>query len=317
MRRPLLVLAAITLAVTGLTTFAHAGDSAALRLLPPGTSGIVQVDLAGIRTSSLYKELYGLLSANPEFQKGKKEAQEKMGFDIDRDLTDITVAIDGNGDGMVLLAGTFDQKKIAATAKKEGAANEQKHKGVPYWRSKDGTAVAFLGKLVVIGKEAAVKLAIGASKGARLEKTAAVMKLAKGVNQKKHVWGAAALPKALREKGMKELSAMHGHVDLSKGIAVLAVAAFDNAKTAAKIVGDFQQQMKQAQSNPGFAAMGIAPLMNKIKAKAKGKSVEFKADWNQQDVAKLKALAAMFGGMMAGAQQQQMPPPKATPPPKK
>lgn len=306
---------AVAVALCGFASQAHAGDSAAMKMLPPGTTGVLQIDLAAMRGTTLYKELWKVVSSNPEFLKGKAEAQEKMGFDLEKDLSGITVAVDGSGEGFVVLAGKFNEKKITGMAKKEGKAKQLKHQGVAYWAGEDKVAVAFLAGRVVVGKEAAIKSAIGAHKGKRVGKAAEVMKLAKGVDQKKHVWGAAALPKNLRDSNMKELSTMHGFVDLTKGLSFLAVAAFDTEKTAQKIVADVEKALTDAQANPGMAAFGVGPLLAKVKASNKGKAVSLAADWNEQDVARLKALAGMAGAMMGAAARPKAPmqTPKAPP----
>ncbi len=299
----------VAVALLSLAPHAHAGDAAAMKLLPPGVTGLLQIDLAGMRGTLLYKELFKLVASDPKYLKGKADVQEKMGFDLEKDLSSITLVVDGKGDGFIVLQGKFDQKKITGLAQKEGKAKPKKYQGVEYWVGGEMT-VLFLSGRVIVGKEGNIKQVIGAHKGKRLKKSAAVLKIAKGVDQKKHIWGAIWVPAKMRDSKMKALATIHGYVDLSKGLSFLAVAGFDNEKSAAKLVTDAHKALKEAQSNPGLAMFGLGPLLTKVKATAKGKSVSFAADWNEQDVQRIKALAGMAAGMMGGGQKAPAPPVK-------
>ena len=292
--------AVLTLAFAGP---AAAKDDVGLKLLPAGAAGVVHVDLERMRGSVVFQELYKLLSANPAFQQGKAKLKADLGLDIDRDLHGATLVIDGKtGQPVVIINGKFDQKKIAAIAKKEGKAKRVKHKGVGYWLGKDKQGIAFVGGRLVVGRASQVKAVIDAHKGKRLKAKGKAMQLIKKTDQGKDVWAVIHMTKKFR-KNMKGQDAervrtVRAHLDLAKGLALRVVAVTEDAAVAKKIVAGVKKNLGQAKANPGFMAMGIAQLIGKVKAKAKAKGIHLSVNWDQQDIAKAKMFLTMASAMM-------------------
>ena len=315
MARSFSALAAAALALLGLSSPAPAANPAVLKVLPPGTVGLIQIDTKVIRGSMLYRELHKVLSNGPQYQNAKKEAEDKFGFDFEKDLDGFTAAINGSGNGIVVVTGKFDQTKIAAVAKKEGAATKKKHKGVEYWHGKDDSGVAFIGGQAIIGKVGDVLTAIDAHQGKRLKGSAPVMKLAGKVDQKKHVWVAAHVTDEMRRQ-MPGLGSVHGQLDLSKGVAMKFELAFADAKQAQTLVTKIQQSVEKAKTDPGMAMMGVGALMAKLQARAEGKAVLVSGDWSDAELAPVTKMMGMFLGMAAAQQQAgSTPPMKMAPPP--
>ena len=315
MPRSLVALAALALALSGLSSQAVAGNPGVMKMIPPGTVGLIQIDMKGIRGSMLYRELHKILANGPQYQNAKKEAEDKFGFDFEKDLDGFTAAINSKGNGIVVVSGKFDQAKIAAVAKKDGAATKKKHKGVEYWHGKDDSGVAFIGGQAIVGKISDVKAAIEAHKGKRLKSSAPVMKLAKKVDQKKHIWVAAEVTDDMRRQ-MPGLNSVHGQLDLSKGIAMRFEMAFADKKQAAALVAKIHEGVKKSSADPGMAMMGVAKLMARLQAKAEGKSVLVSGDWSDAELVPLTKMAGMFIGMAAAQQKAPpQPPMKMAPPP--
>ncbi len=317
MSKILPILAAAVLAIP-----ASAKDDGALQLLPAGIAAVVHLDVARMRKSGLYQTVHTFLSANPEFAKAKVKGIEEYGFDFDKDLAGLTIGVDGtSGHPVIVVSGNFDEKKLKAAAAKE-KAKSAKHAGVTYWYGQGKDALALVDGRLVIGKEKQVKAALDARKGKkRLKKGAPALKLAKQTETGKDIWAVFHItPKFQknmnRENAGVQLASARGHIDLEKGLTLRATATAKDKKSAATMVSQLEASKKQANQNPGFAAMGLTQLLAKVTASAKGNDVEFKVDWDEADMNRLKALMAMAGAMMGAAQQPRpAEPPAAQPTP--
>ncbi|MBV9761848.1 MAG: hypothetical protein JO340_14905 [Acidobacteriaceae bacterium] len=141
----------LLLAAATLPAFASV-DTALLALLPPGAKLVSGVDFERARSSQFGQFLTSKMNVNNQ---GLEQFVAQTGFDPRHDIQEIVFASSGPVEGAssssrfaILARGTFDQDRLAATAKSKGLT-AQPYRGVSLFIDKskhDGpSAFAFLG----------------------------------------------------------------------------------------------------------------------------------------------------------------------------
>ena len=128
--KKLITAVVLSAAFAGAIYFAYArwfgsrGDSRAslLRSLPPDVSAVVYVDVAELRQGTILKNLAGL-GANATVDQDYRQFVSETGFDYEKDLDRIGIAIQNEGainHYFALADGKFDRKKIETYLRKNG-----------------------------------------------------------------------------------------------------------------------------------------------------------------------------------------------------
>ncbi|MCA9559366.1 MAG: hypothetical protein H6704_14200 [Myxococcales bacterium] len=318
--------AALVALVLGSFSVAHADGKADLALVPDGSTVLMHVDLRGLRTTALYKDIITQLKAAPGTQEGLTEAKAKFGVDPEKDIHGVTIILP-NGfqkseQMAVVVEADVDQKKVVEALKKEAGpekaaqVKEQKYGGATLYQAPKGETLAFLGdKRIVFGTGEQVKKAIDAKGGkGNLGAKSPLSGLVKNTDTSKHIWFAAALPPEMRQQmgpQGKDFESVSGSLDLAKGIGLRLNIGTTNPEAAQKMATELLKQAKEAAAQPMMAAMGIGPALAGMKAEAKGKSLAIAIDLNEQQVQQLKTMVGMMmAGAAAGKAAPAMPPPK-------
>lgn len=312
------------LVLAGLSTQATAGG-ADLKLVPADTAGVLHVDLARFRSSSLYKDVLAGFIQAPQIQSQMAVAKAQLGFDPINDIDSVTIIggaklVGGKEDALFIVAGKLDQGKLTKLASEAGGATQVEHAGVKYWATdpKEDMAIAFIDGKLALGRHALVKGAIeGKGPGATLAA------LLKEVNQGGDLFFAGAIPAeagaalAAADPSLKDLKSVRGSIDFAKGLSLnIAIAA--SAASATAIAGKMQTALKpDPAAAPMMQQMGIAPMIEKLKVEAKGDTVVIGLDLTPEEVNRLKMLAGMLGMAMQAQQMKGAPPAPPAPPAKK
>jgi hypothetical protein len=132
-------------------------DQATLRLLPPETQGVAFIDVAGLRSSGLVQEII----AEKGLPKPPARLQEFVtatGFDIQRDLDQVTVGRISARELLVIAQARYDKFKVEQYLMDKGALPET-YLGRPIYHKDEG-GLAFIDNLIFAGSYQAVKKAI-------------------------------------------------------------------------------------------------------------------------------------------------------------
>jgi hypothetical protein len=101
-----------------------AARSDALALMPPGASAVLFADFDELRRAPFFAQLYAW-APKPQADADYADFLKNTGFDYERDLDRIAIAIRRRGDDATLFViadGKFDHEKITAYARKIGSA---------------------------------------------------------------------------------------------------------------------------------------------------------------------------------------------------
>jgi hypothetical protein len=98
-----------------------------LAFMPTDASAVIYTDLAELRQSTFFAQLYKW-APRPEADADYAEFLSNTGFDYERDLDRLAIAVERRGQESALFAiadGRFDRQKIAAYAAKSGTVNKR------------------------------------------------------------------------------------------------------------------------------------------------------------------------------------------------
>lgn len=325
-RKPLVALAALLFLFTAHAQAADLGD---LKLLPADGDIVVQVDVKALVGTALVTDLLKQAKMNPQTAKSFDEMKSQFGVDPEKDIERVTIlfpAKSTTGQALMVVNTTTKYETVLAglqaEQKKLGkkGMTEKKHAGTTYHVA-DGVGVARVGQRMVMGDEALLLKALDGKGKSGLSASKALTSLANtAAKTGGQIWFAAVLPDEVKAKmatqnpEMKDIQTVQGGLDLTDGLK-LRVNMGTAKGAAGAMVTQINQQLDQARKeqagNPMAGAMGLAAIVNGIKAEAAGDEVRVALDLTQAQVDQLKAMAMMMIGM-AAAQQQAAP---AAPPP--
>ena len=296
----LTVLAAFVMAFSSISTDAIADDGkAALKVAPKETTGVVAINIERIKTSPAYKTVMAALSADADFQKALKEAKEKIGLDLEKDINSIVILLPANvaeGQMLVVASGNFDQAKIMAAAKAEGGVEETVG-GQVIVKDADGKgAVAFAGGLVLFGTEPMVKSAL--SSGGAIA-SGGVSKLMSAVDTSKDLWVAMEVPASLKglDPTLKDINSVTASLDLSAGLGLKLTVDTTSADQAKKLAEMANAGLAQAGKDPTLASMGLAAAVGRTKIAAAGSAINVDVSVTGAELEAIqKTISAMMGG---------------------
>jgi len=305
-----------------LATFAGPAISAdgksALKLAPKDTVLFVSVNFDRLKKSPLYKDAMAMAAANPDTKTALAKLKTEMGVDIEKDVSTISVALPTDFQKsekfLIVLEGNFDERKIIASAKKEGAKlKTAKHKGQKYYVIDGQGGVAFMGKTVLVGTLETLKAAIAARKGGGGAK--GLVKLVHGVDTGKDAWFVFNVPAAMRKEmaagdpNAKDLKTLRGSLDLAKGIGLSITMGLSNAAAAKNIGDQIKKQMATAGANPMMAGLGLGAALQRTQVEAKGGDLRVGLSLTPEEVTRIKALVSAGMAAQGGSMAPPPPPP--------
>lgn len=307
---------------------ASAGDQA-LDVLPSDVAGVIGLDMTRIRQSGLYKSFFEGPTANPGLKQGLAKLKTEFGIDPNTNLEAVVIGLAGNDQrNLVVLEGSFDQKKVLGAAKAQGSTLVEKKGKTGTWHEIDGQGgVAFSGKKLLLGSKAVVEeaLAVGAKKKKGVKRDGTLKKMMGSLSRKSDAWFALWISDEMRKTYQgppqwKDLKGARGTVDLSEGLALDITVDAGKKDAAAKIKQELDAQVKRAASEPLFVQLGFAAPLQRMTLKQKGNVVRIAVSVTGPELARLQALiglmAAQGGGGMGGPMMMPgggMPPPGAAP----
>lgn len=291
---------ALTLGV--LSTPALAGDvEGALKYVPAGFTTVVAVDFDAIRKSPFFDMATAMLDQNS----GAKAMEKEIGFDAKKDLKTFILAgpeafMHHEEQFVVIIDAKIDGDKLIAFVKSQGESVTEKPVGTAtmYQVDKEG-AFAIDGKFVIAGYAPLVEQALAAKGGKSIGSgpLASLVKRFKGSKGAFAISGAGPKVRSMMSGDMPEFDKLQSAgvgLDLSAGAALTLIGNFADAGAASTIAEGIGGALRDAGSDPDLKEMGLASMVGKIKAAAKGKAVEigFKLD-----AAEAKQLVETFAKM--------------------
>jgi hypothetical protein len=325
MTRTLCCAAALVAALA--TSPAIADDGTAdLARVPAGAALVMHLNVQGLMGTSLVSGLLKDAKANPKVTKDLAKLKKELGVDVERDVHGLTISLPvlGADAKQVLfqLDAKIDEKKLLASARKANKLTEEKYGGQVLYKGSDGNSMTMMGGRIVVGSHALVKKSVDAQKGkSPLSKDKKMMALVKATDTKKHLWMAVRVDDATRKQlgaqnpAMGKLESVTVSLGLAGGLQFDANLAGNDAKTTAASVDMLNKQIKMQLQNPMLAAMGVAPVFQKLKAAAKGKDAVLSLRLTDAEVARIKQTVSSM--MKMGGGGRPMPAPgtkmKATP----
>lgn len=314
-RKALISLGVAALVLAALAAPAMSADGkSALKVAPKDTVIFVSVNFDRLKKSPLYKDAMGMATANPDAKMALDKMKTDMGIDLEKDVSTISIALPADFQKsekfLIVLEGTFDEKKIVEAAKKEGAKiKTENHKGQAFYSIDGQGGVAFMGKTALVGSLDTLKGAIAAQKGGAGAK--GLDKLIKATDIGKDAWFAMNVPESMRKEmaagdpNAKDLQTMRGSLDLATGIGLDLTMGLANAASAKTIADEISKQLAEAGANPMMAGMGLGAALQRTKVEQKGGDLRLAMTLNPDEVARIKALVsagmAAQGGAMAPA----------------
>jgi hypothetical protein len=309
-RTAALVLVAALLAGAPAARADAPGDAwaAAKGVLPASPMVVFGLNVATIRDSELFKQLYPqLMAANPDAKEGLDAVSAACGLDAKSVVQGVVVAIDDANEGIIMVSlRGVDQAKVLscmnAAAKKENktiTASKADAAGIVEYTSsgeKEKLYVAYLPRgVVAVSTDANDKAKLKKWLGGRGVdgKSAAGAALGK-VNTNAALW--AVYGRAQQLDPQTNLKAGYGHADIAAGqVRVDGRMVLATAKEATDAAAKANSELDKAKAGGGIPP-AFAGLANSIKIEATGSEVQFKANMPEKDVMNIVNMAMGAGG---------------------
>ncbi len=275
-------------------------DKDDLSLLPVDSEMVGGLDFQQLQASQLWKQFVGPMLAKNDVQKQMAEFQAECGVDPMKIVTKVSFGIKGVGnpqpDGVIVAHGVPKAKLVACydkIVKKRGQSGDVKRDGDVLIVKQSGGNVAFSfvddsTALIVVGKEATKDGSKAIAKGTSALKTsAAFVELYKKTNTADTLWiimnGSSKAFDAMASLGIKP-KAVYGSLNVTKDLNLDLRVRMKTPAEATNLSKMMNQQVAAA-----------AAMLDKISVTADGADVKIAVLLTD---AKLKQLAAQFGGMM-------------------
>jgi len=276
-------------------------DDASLKFLPPGTKGIVVIDVAALRNSPLVQDI--LKDKSLAGPRTWGDFVTATGMDPERDIDKVTIGqLDGK-DGLVIVQGRINKFKMQQFLKDKGKES-QPYLGQTLYSDGNGTFV-IMDNLVLLGQANGVKKAIEqmqlpGSPPLRGDLTAAIQTIDAG-NQ---IWGVGDFsvedlgnlgvrgpaPAVDMLKSLKN-GTFQMHVDT--GIQVRAIGNFADPESA-KNIGDLVRgavavaKLQVAKQQPD-----MVKLLDGFQVTNSGTTLTFRVEESGELLKKLKDLRSV------------------------
>lgn len=321
MKKALLALLALSLP---LTAQAAPFSNDAARYALPEAQMVGHIDFERLRESKTFKDLYAMLSANPNAQRGLADLEARFGIKILSDLSGITFSINapkptGATETFVFASGLFDEAKVMAGMKKGNADYDEGVEGAQklYVAQGDKTALAFVkgGLLAANSQVSATGSVEGEGSMRKVIKSqglsGAIKALSAQFSAGKDMWFALS-PNAemlaqlkTQDPQMAAFTSWTLSLDMGAGLHIHAEGV-GTAEAASGVAAKLTAQVQGAMASPQAAMLG--GIITKFSVKAEGDKLVLDLPLSQQDVEQLKML-----GMMAMAAMQSAARPEPQP----
>jgi hypothetical protein len=309
MRHPARLLAlalALTIAPLGTAYAQKKAWTALQKILPADGVAVVGVDVAAIRSTSLFKTFFTkAVAAEHDAKEGLDRLQKDCAIDPTLAVADVAVAVNKAQDAAFAVAVVgVDEKKITtciiAIAKSEGEAITAKKVGnvVEYSSSKstEKIYVAWLAPDVLLvtsrPEDRATLDKFLAGKG--LDKANGLVKTLAGVNTKAAIWGAMAMVSA-EDVGFGKMSGGYGALDFSAGSISLdghlLLSSAQEAATASQGINMQIGEMLKTTGQMGPMGPAVGRLLGGVKVSSVANDLLFKASAAEKDILDLMQLA--------------------------
>lgn len=310
-RRVTLVLVAALFALVAVPAMADDGTSG-LKFVPEDTMMVIGIDVENLKSAPLFKDLMTAVMSDAEAKKNIDKLKEVTGFDYEKDLSSLLIAVppdvDKTENFLIVVKGKIDEKKFVQYVKDEGTdIKEDKHEGVTWYEMDKEAGMAFVDGHVIIAPKAALKAAIDTQKGKMKDvtKNSGINDLIKATKTSANVWMVVSLPKAFREEITKggglpgDIESGYASIDLKSGLALRVTLNTSSADTATSIAKMATDGLAGAGSDPQLKAMGLDAAVTKLSIKAKDKAVDVSLDLTDKEVEKIKTVVQSMvqGGM--------------------
>jgi len=325
-----------------------------LELAPKETERVFSASFARMRNTGVWRKLLDFRDGDPSIKKDYDDFVQRCALDPAKQIDSLFLAfpgvVDDKAEFLVILRGTFDEKKLVACAteqaRKDNAdiTSTQVNGKTVYQNTRSGGAYGtFLDSKTVIlgGKEwvtKAIDLAAGKKEaGPTAKENAELMALVKRVKTSDAIWGVGTVSETTRQglsmdpqlSVASTMKAVLGSMDFSTGL--VAHFAFDLAGQAEadQLSQKVTQQLADARKHPQFMMAGMGQFLDKVKIEAKGPTFFVTIDFTQAQVddlvSRLRGLLQSvkgqigsqlgIGGGGGGGEPVAVPPPTETAPP--
>jgi hypothetical protein len=280
-----------------------------LELAPKEAERVFVASFARMRNTGMWRKLLDFRDGDPQIKNEYDDFVARCGLDPAKQIDSLFLAfpgvVDEKAEFLVVLRGTFDEKKLVACAteqaRKDGGditSTEVNGKTV-YQNTRSGGAYGtFLdSKTVVLGGKEWVKKAIDLAAGKKeagptAKENAELMALIKRVKTSDAMWGVGTVSESTRQglsmdpqlSVASTLKAVLGSVDFATGL--MAHFAFDLAGQAEadQLAQKVTAQLADARKHPQFMMAGLGQFLDKVKIEAKGPTFFVTIDFTQAQV---------------------------------
>jgi len=261
--------------------------------LPESTAIVASVDLARIRSTSLWSRLAALAEQSPADRQRLQRFTERTGLDPLRQIHRIAGAFpdDAQQSGqfaLVIEGEGFDEQRLIAYARAESGLKLEARSHGRRTLYGSGKVAAFLvgSTRLVVGAggwaEAMAELADG-GKGSAAD-NAPLVHLVERVNPGRALWFAALVPDDVRKSSMANpktefagsMRRVAASANLGPGLDAELVADLSNAADARRQVAQIQTTIKESKRNAQVLMMGLGPYLDALSVHADGYAVRAK-----------------------------------------
>ena len=323
-----------TLAVIAVATFlcsasAWAGNGQNLLQHTPASANVViSLDLDSLRTNPLYQMIWGMIAANPDAQEVLGQMETQAGFDPNRDLSTMLIALTGDDDRFAfLIEGSFNVDQIVAFLgtldPTEMATIQYGGQTIYHDPSEVGADKAYFAfvnnNLMAVGTQddlGAVLDVIGGT-GASLTTNEALNGLCSSADTSGVVWFCGVMTPTMQAQmvgtPMAGMTNMYGSGDLTSGLNFTYVLGTNTEAEATTMSQFLQTSLAEARTQPEIAQMGLAGILDAVTIGNTGTTVSINVAVPEQT---LNQIVGMLTAIMAAqGMSQQAAPPAPTPVP--
>lgn len=253
-----------------------------LQNIPQNSAVVIHVNVEQVRSLPLYQMIWGALVAQPDAQQVLGEMEAQAGFDPNRDVTSLMVAVSGENDDhwAILVEGTFNVPQIGSyLATGPMASGElttvdwQGHTVYfdPTDPEPDRGYFTFLNNnMVAAGTQAELDAIIGTvtAGGANITANAAMNTLVDATDMSGAFWFAGVMTPAMQAEmvgsPMEGMTQINGNGNFDSGLNVAYTVGTISAETATAMAAFFNAQLAQARIQPELQQMGLTSVLDNV-----------------------------------------------------
>lgn len=265
------VVSAATLVTTiALAPAAMAGNGANLvQYVPQNTDAVVSVDAERLRSTSIYADVTGLITARPEYSETiGMLTSHGVTFNPMTDVNTLLIAIPNlsetaSSEGLMIVEAQFDTAQVLAAARANNYVVETVG-SVQYFVARNNTLAILAPGIAAIGDNDTVQAIINGSAGAGTVLRTQV----RAADKSDTLWFAAT-------GAVEGFGAAYGSIDMASGFEASLTGTMASAEAASAMVTDLTAQRATLAGDATVSALGLAGVVNGLTVSSNNANVTF------------------------------------------